>query len=150
MLKHIEKQFKQDISEKNQKKLLAQKQDLLISLNYTIYYPNEFKYMSLFPADPSSTTEDTTEKRESIRLSVKKAMEKGDLPKDPRDISVEERKAIRSGSKFMLRTVSNVHGKQGSNAESGAHSDASDNANGHDEHTSDAADSKDEEDEFFA
>ncbi|PIA18796.1 hypothetical protein COEREDRAFT_79368 [Coemansia reversa NRRL 1564] len=152
MLKRIDKQLKQDIAE-NSQKLVAEKQDLLVSLNYTIYYPNEFKYISLFPADSSSTTEDTAEKRDSIRLSVRKAMEKGDLPKDSRDITVEERKAIRSGCKFMLRSVSNVYGKQDFTADSGAYSDTSDAANGNNPHTSDAADPKEEDEEedgFFA
>ncbi|KAJ2808952.1 18S rRNA maturation protein [Coemansia guatemalensis] len=142
MLKQIDKKLEpKEIDSETREKLIAEKQDLLVNLNYTIYYPNEFKYISLFPADPSSTTEDTAEKRETIRLSVRKAMEKGELPKDPRDISVEERKAIRSGCRFMLRSVSNVHDKQVVSADSGAPSD--------DARASDAA-ATDEEDEFFA
>ncbi|KAI8324484.1 hypothetical protein GQ54DRAFT_245049, partial [Martensiomyces pterosporus] len=58
--------------------------ELLVDLNYTTYYPDEFKYISLYPADPSKTAQVTKEKQRKIRESIRAAMEKGDLPRDPR------------------------------------------------------------------
>ncbi|KAI9499868.1 hypothetical protein BX070DRAFT_178677, partial [Coemansia spiralis] len=61
----------------------ADLQDLLVNLNYTTYYPDEIKYISLYPVDPLKTPADVVEKREAIRLAIKDAMERNDLPKDP-------------------------------------------------------------------
>ncbi|KAJ2079784.1 18S rRNA maturation protein [Coemansia sp. RSA 988] len=144
MLTQIDKQLEiKEITPEAREKLTTDKQEHLVNLNYTTYYPNEFKYISLFPANPSSTTEETAKRRETIRLAVSEAMERGDLPKDPRDISVRERKAIRRGCRFMLRSVSTVHGK---NMESASLSDIADDD---DARLSDTA-GVNEEDEFFA
>ncbi|KAJ2478013.1 18S rRNA maturation protein [Coemansia sp. RSA 2320] len=85
--------------------------DLLVSLNYTTYYPDQFKYISLFPSDPKRTTEETRDKQRQIRESIKLAMEAGNLPKDPRLVSSEDTKAIRKSNKLVLQTVSLAHGQ---------------------------------------
>ncbi|KAJ2357706.1 18S rRNA maturation protein [Coemansia sp. RSA 2618] len=85
--------------------------DLLVCLNYTTYYPNEYKYISLYPADPSKTTQETKERQEFIKKSIAQAMERGELPRDPRAVNAEDRKAIRKGNKLLLRSVSQAHGK---------------------------------------
>ncbi|KAJ2459506.1 18S rRNA maturation protein [Coemansia sp. RSA 2424] len=84
--------------------------ELLVSLNYTTYYPDQIKYISLFPADPTRTSDETRAKQRQIRESIKLAMEAGNLPKDPRLVSLEDAKAIKKSNKLMLRTVSLAHG----------------------------------------
>ncbi|KAJ2739577.1 18S rRNA maturation protein [Coemansia sp. BCRC 34301] len=102
-------------------------EELLISLNYTTYYPDQIKYISLFPADPTRTSDETRTRQRQIRESIKLAMANGSLPKDPRLVSSEDAKAIKKSNKLMLRTVSLAHGLKDS-----------------------ASDNEDEDDEFFA
>lgn len=93
--------------------------ELLVSLNYTTYYPDQIKYISLFPADPTRTSDETRAKQQQIRESIRLAMESGSLPKDPRLVSLEDTKAIKKSNKLMLRTVSLAHGlKDGGSDES--------------------------------
>ncbi|KAJ2715882.1 18S rRNA maturation protein [Coemansia spiralis] len=114
-----------------------EKERLLVDLNYTTYYPDEHKYISLFPADPSKTTEDTKERREAIRTSIAEAMESGELPKDARLVNANDRKAIRKSNKSMLRRVARALGVQ-----------AADGAEDKDDGGGD--DDGDVDDEFFA
>ncbi|KAJ2771791.1 18S rRNA maturation protein [Coemansia nantahalensis] len=115
-----------------------EKKRLLVDLNYTTYYPDEHKYISLFPGDPSKTTEDTKERREAIRTSIAEAMKSGELPKDARLVSVNDRKAIRKSNKSMLRRVARALGAPTAEGAEGDDDDDDDKGgNG-------------EEDEFFA
>ncbi|KAJ2890170.1 18S rRNA maturation protein, partial [Coemansia aciculifera] len=107
-------------------------EELLVSLNYTTYYPDQIKYISLFPTDPARTSDETRAKQQQIRESIKLAMEAGNLPKDPRLVSLEDAKSIKKSNRLMLRTVSLAHGLK---------DDASDN---------DEEDGGDNDDEFFA
>ncbi|KAJ2065439.1 18S rRNA maturation protein [Coemansia sp. S146] len=109
--------------------------ELLISLNYTTYYPDQIKYISLFPADPTRTSDETRAKQQQIRESIRLAMESGSLPKDPRLVSLEDTKAIKKSNRLMLRTVSLAHGlKDG----------------GSDEGEGDEEEGDNDDDEFFA
>ncbi|KAJ2847414.1 18S rRNA maturation protein [Coemansia brasiliensis] len=118
----------------NKQELESKQHELLVNLNYTTYYPNEFKYISLYPADPSKTTEETKERQKVIREKIAQAMDVGDLPKDPRLVNAEDRKAIRKNNKLLLRTVSLAHNANAEYAEPG----------------SDDGSDQEEEDEFFA
>ncbi|KAJ1760990.1 18S rRNA maturation protein [Coemansia sp. RSA 2523] len=109
--------------------------ELLVSLNYTTYYPDEYKYISLFPADPTKTTSETKERQAFIQKRIARAMENGKLPRDPREVNAEDRKAIRKGNKLLLRSVSQAHGK--------ASTDQSGSESG------DSAAEGDDADEFF-
>ncbi|KAJ2812081.1 18S rRNA maturation protein [Coemansia furcata] len=93
--------------------------ELLISLNYTTYYPDQIKYISLFPSDPTRTSDETRAKQQQIRESIKLAMESGSLPKDPRLMSLEDAKAIKKSNKLMLRTVSLAHGLKDGGSDEG-------------------------------
>ncbi|KAJ1932956.1 hypothetical protein FBU59_006195 [Linderina macrospora] len=113
----------------------------MVSLNYTTYYPDEQKYISLFPADPSKTPEEVKVQQEKIRGLIAVAMEGGDLPKDPRKVKAEDRKTIRRANRSLLRSVSLASGQEA--ADSG--SETSGNEAGED------ADPENiEDDEFFA
>ncbi|KAJ2777148.1 18S rRNA maturation protein [Coemansia javaensis] len=92
------------------RELAEERRTLLVDLNYTTYYPNEHKYISLFPADPSATAEDARARREAIREAICLAMEKGELPADPRAVAADDRKVIRKTNKNMMRSVSQVLG----------------------------------------
>ncbi|KAJ1726071.1 18S rRNA maturation protein [Coemansia biformis] len=137
-LEQADKQLEATDGEKavDTKKMAAEKEKLLVELNYTTYYPDEHKYISLFPADPSKTTKETKERREAIIASIGEAMENGELPKDARTVSVDDRKAIRKSNRNMLRRVALALGEQ-PNDDGG---DDNDGEEGGDE----------EEDEFFA
>ncbi|KAJ2414941.1 18S rRNA maturation protein [Coemansia sp. IMI 209128] len=111
-LEKLEKDARQPLpSEAEAKSARAEAlKELLISLNYTTYYPDQIKYISLFPADPARTSDETRAKQQQIRESIRLAMESGSLPKDPRLVSLEDAKAIKKSNRLMLRTVSLAHG----------------------------------------
>ncbi|KAJ1662766.1 18S rRNA maturation protein [Coemansia sp. RSA 1813] len=119
-------------------------QELLVNLNYTTYYPDEIKYISLYPADLSKTPPEVLEKQNLIRNAIRLAMEKHDLPKDPRLVSVEDRKAVRKNNRTLLRTVSSVHGHDNTGADSGD-SSATDQDEGNESGKNDSQ----VEDDFF-
>ncbi|KAJ2491929.1 18S rRNA maturation protein [Coemansia sp. RSA 2050] len=135
-LEKLEKDVRQPSSPEDKSKSARAEalNELLISLNYTTYYPDQLKYISLFPADPARTSNETRAKQQQIRESIRLAMESGMLPKDPRLVPPEDAKAIKKSNKLMLRTVSVAHGlKDG----------------GEDEDEEGKGDNNDE-DEFFA
>ncbi|KAJ2372346.1 18S rRNA maturation protein, partial [Coemansia sp. RSA 2603] len=70
----------------------ALKLELLIDLNYTTYYPDEVKYISLFPANPENTSEQTKSRQREIREAIRSAMASGGLPADARKVDVKDRK----------------------------------------------------------
>ncbi|KAJ2557312.1 18S rRNA maturation protein [Coemansia sp. RSA 1933] len=108
-------------------------QDLLVNLNYTTYYPDEVKYISLYPADPSKTPPEVLEKQSMIRSAIRVAIDNSTLPTDPRLVQAKDRKAIRKNNRTLLRTVSLAHGHE----DIGSDSDQKDN------------DDDDDEDDFF-
>ncbi|KAJ2654902.1 18S rRNA maturation protein, partial [Coemansia sp. RSA 1200] len=122
----------------------AKIQELLINLNYTTYYPDEVKYISLYPEDPSKTPAEELEKQNKIRSAIRVAMEKGNLPKDPRLVSAKDRKEVRKNNRTLLRTVSLVNSKSDVRLDSDNFS-----ASDHDEVNESGSDKEDEEDEFF-
>ncbi|KAJ1798218.1 18S rRNA maturation protein, partial [Coemansia sp. RSA 2399] len=73
-------------------------QELLVNLNYTTYYPDEIKYISLYPADPSKTPPNVLEKQSKIKQAIQVAMDNDSLPKDPRLVEAQDRKAIRKNN----------------------------------------------------
>ncbi|KAJ1897371.1 18S rRNA maturation protein [Coemansia sp. RSA 455] len=107
--------------------------ELLVSLNYTTYYPDQIKYISLFPADPTRTSDETRAKQQQIRESIRLAMESGSLPKDPRLVSLEDAKAIKKSNKLMLRTVSLAHGLKDGGSDEGEDDDDEEGDNDDDE-----------------
>ncbi|KAJ1958475.1 18S rRNA maturation protein [Linderina pennispora] len=116
-------------------------EELMVSLNYTTYYPDEQKYISLYPTDPSKTPEEAKQQQAKIRELIAVAMENGDLPKDPRRVKAEDRKTIRRANRSLLRSVSLASGQEA--AESGSEGSG-------DETGEDADPQNIEEDEFFA
>ncbi|KAJ1900030.1 18S rRNA maturation protein [Kickxella alabastrina] len=132
--------------------LRTEKRELLMELNYTTYYPDEVKYISLFPADPKSTSEDTKERQAKIKEAIRAAMGRGDLPKDAREVVARDRKAIRRSNKFLLRSVSLAHGLKDTGGDSENEDDSDDSQDNDNEGgaaaSSGAADI--EQDEFFA
>ncbi|KAJ2780468.1 18S rRNA maturation protein [Coemansia interrupta] len=113
----------------------ALKAELLVDLNYTTYYPDEVKYISLFPANPENTSEQTRGRQREIREAIRAAMASGGLPKDARDVDVKDRKAIRRNNRRLLRTVNLAHGLKNKDADSSGDDD------------SDAGSDNDDEDE---
>ncbi|KAJ1962253.1 18S rRNA maturation protein [Dipsacomyces acuminosporus] len=130
----------------------GEKLDLLVDLNYTTYYPDEHKYISLYPNDPSKTPKETKEKQEKIRLYIRKAMERGDLPKDPRAVKAEDRKAIRKANKALLRSISIADGLDVAEDDSGSddENDGSADSDGSEEDEANGDTGDIEQDEFFA
>ncbi|KAJ2725887.1 18S rRNA maturation protein [Coemansia sp. Benny D115] len=98
------------IAEKETEALLDEKRELLINLNYTTYYPDEVKYISIYPAENSQSNEVTEERRKTIRGAIWKAMQDGKLPMDSTQVPANDRKAIRRNNRLLLRTVSLAHG----------------------------------------
>ncbi|KAJ1724408.1 18S rRNA maturation protein [Coemansia erecta] len=101
----------------------ALKAELLIDLNYTTYYPDEVKYISLFPANPENTSEQTRSRQREIREAIRAAMASGGLPADARSVDVKDRKMIRRNNRRLLRTVNLAHGLENNDADSSSDSD---------------------------
>ncbi|KAJ2704706.1 18S rRNA maturation protein [Coemansia sp. IMI 203386] len=135
--------------EEQQVEFEQEKKNLLVDLNYTSYYPDQVKYISLFPAEPEKTSKETKERQGVIREAIREAMEKGKLPKDARDVKADDRKAIRRNNRLLLKSVSLAHGLEHKDGDDSAESDgerseAENNDGGADGTTTI------EEDEFFA
>ncbi|KAJ2402872.1 18S rRNA maturation protein [Coemansia sp. RSA 2559] len=125
-------------------------QELLVNLNYTTYYPDEIKYISLYPADPSKTPPNVLEKQSKIREAIRVAMDNDSLPKDPRLVQAQDRKAIRKNNRMLLRTVSLAHGRKDIGPDSdGSLSSASEDERSESDAGKEDNNAEEEDDEFF-
>ncbi|OLY81129.1 rRNA-processing protein efg1 [Smittium mucronatum] len=102
MLKKLEKNIHESPQDTE---LQDQKNELLVDLNYTIFYPNRFKYISLYPPSENSRAERNISNAQLVNIwnLIKDAMAAGELPPDARTVAVEERDEIKKKINSILK-----------------------------------------------
>lgn len=80
-------------------------EDLLVRLNYVVFFPDELKYMSLYPADPENTKQETKDRQQDILGGIRIAMDEDRLPKDARELSKAEVKQLAKTNRGLLQSI---------------------------------------------